>query len=403
MKKLIAMLIVAAMLFGMAACKDKNNGGNNNPSQPPSPTSSGINTPTQPAISTPDAIITGGGVDGLYTTVMDSYPRDETREQKLNNWANYIAEMNGYYNFESSTEFSVVDIRSLDLGYAGDEGSVSRWIELYEVTAVYYPPDLTKVKCKYEKQPDGGIIPIWGEDEAKKYFAVYQKDESVSSGGAMAQRSRTILTGYYSEADCDAIHEQYAYAGMPDKYYSTAYMGIEQGDEEFAKIDEYSPDMFDPYKPYDKECVLFFDGSQIPHGPGLKDSFDDIPDYVPQLRSQELADGGYAEYDAWYNVLYPGIHSLSYFVSQQGTMQSQSVNVTREDAYTPRGLRVGDSAERVEQLYPEMQHGPVPWYEDEPGDFYWLNKDEENHFGATLVFKMVNNKVAEIWCYSVIM
>lgn len=400
MKKFVAVLIVAVMLLGTAACKGRNKDGGDKALPPPSPTSSGIASPTQPAITTQDAITTGGGADTLYTTVLDSYPRDETREEKLNNWANYIAELNCYYNFEYPTEFVVVDIRSLDLGYAGAGGNVSRSIQLYEVIAVYYPEDLAEVKCEYEKQVDGGIIPIWGDDEAKKYFAVYER--AVFSGGAVVEAPRTILTGYYSEADCDAIHKQYAYAGMPDKYYSTAYVGIEQGDEALAQIDQYSPELFGPYKPYDKECVIFFEGSQLPHGPGLKDCLYDIPDFVPELISRELLDSGYAEYDGWYSVLYPEISSVSYFTAQQGTMQTHSIITTRKDAYTPRGLRMGDSAERVEELYPQIQHGPVPWYEDEEGDFYWLNDDEERHMGPTLVFKMLNDKVAEIRCYSVI-
>lgn len=118
----------------------------------------------------------------------------------------------------------------------------------------------------------------------------------------------------------------------------------------------------------DIEVCLFRDGYPNPIGPGnWYDLFN--PAYVGEPNIQIL-DGWepiYSEGSYWERRSVEGFIALCYYSADQDTLSVNTLDVTREDFFTPRGIRVGATRDQVLEAYPEALTGNY-WgkYPDEP-------------------------------------
>jgi len=118
----------------------------------------------------------------------------------------------------------------------------------------------------------------------------------------------------------------------------------------------------------DTEVSLRRDGYDIPIGPGnwvelFRPAYDGEPD-VQALPDYEPI---YGEGDFWDRWSVEGFSALRYYNAEKNVWSSNTINVTRTDLYTPRGIRVGDSRAQVLEAYPETLTGDY-WgkYPEEP-------------------------------------
>jgi len=114
----------------------------------------------------------------------------------------------------------------------------------------------------------------------------------------------------------------------------------------------------------DAEVSLRRDGYDIPIGPG---------NWVDLFRPGEpdiqiLADYEpiYGEGDYWDRWSVEGFSALRYYAAAEDAWSANTIDVTRTDLYTPRGVRVGTSRAQVLETYPEALTGD-----------YWGNYPEE--------------------------
>ena len=108
----------------------------------------------------------------------------------------------------------------------------------------------------------------------------------------------------------------------------------------------------------DIEVCLFRDGYPNPIGPGnWYDLFN--PAYVGEPNIQIL-DGWepiYSEGSYWERWSVEGFIALCYYSADQDTLSVNTLDVTREDFFTPRGIRVGATRDQVLEAYPEALTG----------------------------------------------
>jgi len=113
----------------------------------------------------------------------------------------------------------------------------------------------------------------------------------------------------------------------------------------------------------DAEVSLRRDGSDIPVGPG---SWADLFDEEPDIQALPDYEPIYWEGDYWDRWSVEGFSALRYYAAAEDAWSANTIDVTRTDLYTPRGVRVGDSRAQVLEAYPEALTGD-----------YWGNYPEE--------------------------
>ena len=110
--------------------------------------------------------------------------------------------------------------------------------------------------------------------------------------------------------------------------------------------------------------------------------------------------------DGWEPIYWPGDFWERYTVEgisilrQYSTMAEKNnyvittVELTRNDFHTQRGIRIGDTREAVKAAYPELKSGDY-WGKYPGEDYLWYCEDELD-FGAALIFFFENDKVTKI-------
>lgn len=116
------------------------------------------------------------------------------------------------------------------------------------------------------------------------------------------------------------------------------------------------------------EVCLFRDGYPNPIGPGnWYDLFNSAYVGEPEIQILEGWEPIYSEGSYWERWSVEGFSALRYYAADRDTFSLNTLDVTRDDLYTPRGIRVGASREDVLTAYPEAVTGNY-WdkYPDEP-------------------------------------
>ena len=150
----------------------------------------------------------------------------------------------------------------------------------------------------------------------------------------------------------------------------------------------------------DADVSLIYDSNSPPVGLGDWQE----PGYLPQEGSPavEILDGWEPIYnpgDYWDNWSMEGFTATRYYHASEDRWTVQSIETTRTDLYTPRGIRVGDSRSMVQNLYPELRDGDY-WhlYDSAEEDFLWYC-DSSMDLGPALLFFFENDRVSRIVLY----
>ena len=98
-----------------------------------------------------------------------------------------------------------------------------------------------------------------------------------------------------------------------------------------------------------------------------------------------------------------GFTALRYYHASEGYWTVHSLETTRTDLHTYRGIRVGDSRSSVQALYPNLRDEDY-WhlYDSAEEDFLWCcaGPDDPNGFGPALLFFFEDDRVSRIVLYN---
>ena len=150
----------------------------------------------------------------------------------------------------------------------------------------------------------------------------------------------------------------------------------------------------------DADASLLYDSSSPPVGLG---DWQEPPYLVQEGKpAVEILENGEPIYnpgDYWDRWSVDGFTALRYYHASEDRWTVQSIETTRTDLRTYRGIQVGDSRSMVQNLYPELRDGDY-WhlYDSAEEDFLWYC-DSSMDLGPALLFFFENDQVSRIVLY----
>ena len=143
------------------------------------------------------------------------------------------------------------------------------------------------------------------------------------------------------------------------------------------------------------EYSLWRDGWETPAGPGMQTSalFFDEPGTRIERPDEGLTQN---EGDYWLTYEWEGLSAGYYHLAADSSETLGSIDTTRTDVATWRGVRVGDSREDVLAAYPEAksQSDRIPSLNEE--NCLWIAEDLEQDRGLALLFYLDGDTVRQI-------
>ena len=150
----------------------------------------------------------------------------------------------------------------------------------------------------------------------------------------------------------------------------------------------------------DADASLLYDNASAPVGLGDWRE----PSYLvqggePAVEILENGEPIYNPGDYWDRWSVDGFTALRYYHASEDRWTVQSIETTRTDLRTYRGIQVGDSRSMVQNLYPELRDGDY-WhlYDSAEEDFLWYC-DSSMDLGPALLFFFENDQVSRIVLY----
>ena len=150
----------------------------------------------------------------------------------------------------------------------------------------------------------------------------------------------------------------------------------------------------------DADASLLYDNASAPVGLGDWRA----PPYLvqggePAVEILENGEPIYNPGDYWDRWSVDGFTALRYYHASEDRWTVQSIETTRTDLRTYRGIQVGDSRSMVQNLYPELRDGDY-WhlYDSAEEDFLWYC-DSSMDLGPALLFFFENDQVSRIVLY----
>ena len=150
----------------------------------------------------------------------------------------------------------------------------------------------------------------------------------------------------------------------------------------------------------DADASLLYDNASAPVGLGDWQA----PPYLvqggePAVEILENREPIYNPGDYWDRWSVDGFTALRYYHASEDRWTVQSIETTRTDLHTYRGIQVGDSRSMVQNLYPELRDGDY-WhlYDSAEEDFLWYC-DSSMDLGPALLFFFENDQVSRIVLY----
>ena len=151
----------------------------------------------------------------------------------------------------------------------------------------------------------------------------------------------------------------------------------------------------------DADASLLYDNASAPVGLGDWRE----PSYLvqggePAVEILENGEPIYNPGDYWDRWSVDGFTALRYYHASEDRWTVQSIETTRTDLHTYRGIQVGDSRFMVQNLYPELRDGDY-WhlYDSAEEDFLWYC-DSSMDLGPALLFFFENDQVSRIVLYN---
>ncbi len=244
------------------------------------------------------------------------------------------------------TGAEIVGLTPINTGTASENGGVSMYLLEYRL----YAADPDQIVLADGMSMEDGAITEWSS-AGQPYLLLRWEDVEEETRWEPVCVTHT-----------DNIEQDYGTPEMLEKYgdaYTAAAMELSLPFLGSSSIDE------DPARSLmDAEVSLRRDGYDIPIGPG---SWADL--FRPgEPDIQVLADYEpiYGEGDYWDRWSVEGFSALRYYAAAEDAWSANTIDVTRTDLYTPRGVRVGNSRAQVLEAYPEALTGD-----------YWGNYPEE--------------------------
>ena len=151
----------------------------------------------------------------------------------------------------------------------------------------------------------------------------------------------------------------------------------------------------------DADVSLLYDSSSPPVGLGdWQEPSYLVPGGEPTVEILEGWEPIYNPGDYWDRWSVEGFTADRYYHASEDRWTVQSIESTRADLRTYRGIRVGDSRIRVQNLYPELRDGDY-WhlYDSAEEDFLWYCESSMD-LGPALLFFFENDQVSRIVLYN---
>ncbi len=258
-----------------------------------------------------------------------------------------------YYTEELGYEITgaeIVGLTPIDTGTAGENGGVSMYLLEYRLHAAH--PD--RIVLAGGMSMEEGAITEWSS-AGQPYLLLRWEDVEDETRWEPVRVTHT-----------DNITQDYGTPEMLEKYgdaYTAAAMEV------YLPFFGSSSEDEDPARgPMDAEVSLRRDGYDIPIGPGnWVDLFPPTSDGEPDIQIMENYEPIYGEGDYWDRWSVEGFSALRYYAAAEDAWSANTIDVTRTDLYTPRGIQVGNSRAQVLEAYPEALTGDY-WgeYPEEP-------------------------------------
>lgn len=105
---------------------------------------------------------------------------------------------------------------------------------------------------------------------------------------------------------------------------------------------------------------------------------------------EDLTDALYAEGDAWKDLAYDGMYISAYYNAEEDISYVQRLMSSRRDIVTYDGIRIGDSEERLREVYGACLYDEPYW--DFGGEYLWYNSSPDG-WGPSILFIMNNGAV----------
>lgn len=182
--------------------------------------------------------------------------------------------------------------------------------------------------------------------------------------------------------------------GMDEEYYEVRGVRYDAHSDDIKKmILEVS------YGLMDLDAALWRDGYPTPAGPGGGiDFFREAYDGEPEIEILADWEPTYAPGDYWFRQFRDGFSALCYHSAVSGSDTVNTIDTTREDLFTYRGIRVGATRGEVLSAYPDIYDTPY-WDGNDlnfPSDDYlWYCRNPEG-WGAALLFFFDGDAVSQI-------
>ena len=166
-------------------------------------------------------------------------------------------------------------------------------------------------------------------------------------------------------------------------------------DSEFTSEEDAVSSTSDDYGLWNLEYSLRRDGWETPAGPGMQTSA--LFFHEAGTRTEQPGEGlTQNEGDYWLTYEWDGFSARYYHLASNGSETLRTIDTTRADVSTQRGIRVGDSREDVLAAYPEAKsHSDRnPSLNEE--NCLWIAEDLEADRGLALLFYLDGDTVRQI-------
>lgn len=147
----------------------------------------------------------------------------------------------------------------------------------------------------------------------------------------------------------------------------------------------------------DWEVTLWHDDTPYPQPLALGWWNENALSFVDGELSVEVLEGWdpiYWDGDYWNRCTLDGLSILRYYNSTEDRHVNYTIELTRDDFATLRGIRLGSTREEVKAAYPELKSGS--YWAEYPGEDYLWYCDDEGDFGPAILFFFENDRVSKI-------